>query len=53
MNVRHSVGVLHSFSIKNIFYDEMVLSAFYFRAIIYLFKATIKTVEKGAKYVQS
>ena len=52
MNVRHPVGVLHSFSIKNIFYDEMVLSAFYFRAIIY-FKVTIKTVEKGAKYVQS
>ena len=23
MNVRHSMGVLHSFSIKNIFYDKM------------------------------
>ena len=29
MNVRHAMGVLHSFSIKNIFYDKMDL-AFYF-----------------------
>ena len=53
MNIRHLVGVLHSCPIKNIFYDEMVLSVFYFRLTIYLFKGTIKTVEKGAKYVQS
>ena len=31
MNVRHPWGVLHSFSIKNIFYDTMDLWLFYFR----------------------
>ena len=30
MNVRHPMGVLHSFSIKNIFYDTMDLGLFYF-----------------------
>ena len=30
MNVRHSMDVLHSFSIQNIFYDEMDLRLFYF-----------------------
>ena len=30
MNVRHPMGVLHSFSIKNIFYDEIELRLFYF-----------------------
>ena len=30
MNVRHPMGVLHSFSIKNIFYDKMDLRLFYF-----------------------
>ena len=30
MNVRHPKGVLHLFSIKNIFYDKMDLSLFYF-----------------------
>ena len=29
MNVRHPMGVLHSFSIKNIFYDKMDLRLFY------------------------
>ena len=29
MNVRHPIGVLHSFSIKNIFYDKMDLGLFY------------------------
>ena len=24
MNVRHPMGILHSFSIKNIFYDKMI-----------------------------
>ena len=28
MNVRHTMGVLHSFSIKNIFYDKMDLRLF-------------------------
>ena len=30
MNVRHPMGVSHSFSIKNIFYDKMDLRLFYF-----------------------
>ena len=30
MNVKHPMGVLHSFSIKNIFYDTMDLRLFYF-----------------------
>ena len=30
MNARHSMSVLHSFSIKNIFYDKMDLSLSYF-----------------------
>ena len=30
MNARHPMGVLHSFSIKNIFYDKMDLRLFYF-----------------------
>ena len=32
MNVRHPVGVLYSFSIKNIFYDKTDLKLFYFYA---------------------
>ena len=36
MNVRHPMGVLHSFSIKNIFYDKMDVRLFYFRVTIYL-----------------
>ena len=35
MNVRHPMGVLHSFSIKNIFYDKMDLRLFYFGVTIY------------------
>ena len=34
MNVRHPMGVLHSFSIKNIYYDEMDLRLFYFHLTI-------------------
>ena len=30
MNVRHPIGVLRSFPIKNIFYDKMDLRLFYF-----------------------
>ena len=30
MNLRHPIGVLHSFSIKNIFYDKMDLKLFLF-----------------------
>ena len=30
MNVRHPMGVLHSFFIKNIFYDKMDLKSFLF-----------------------
>ena len=35
MNVRHPMGVLHSFSIKNIFYGKMDLRLFYFNMTIY------------------
>ena len=35
MNVRHPIGVLHLFSIKNIFYDKMELRLFYFDEVIY------------------
>ena len=31
MNVRHPMGVLHSFSIENIFYDKMDLRLSYIR----------------------
>ena len=34
MNVRNK-GVLHSFSIKSIFYDKMDLRLFYFDVAIY------------------
>lgn len=34
MSVRHPKGVLKSFSIKNIFYDEIDLTLFYFRVMI-------------------
>ena len=30
MNVRHPEGVIHSFSIKNIFHDKMDVGLFYF-----------------------
>ena len=30
MNVRHPMGVIHSFSIRNIFYDRMDLRPFLF-----------------------
>ena len=30
MTVRHPIGVLHSFSIKNTFYDKMDVRLFYF-----------------------
>ena len=35
MNVRHAMGVLHLFSINNIFYDKMDLRLFYFHVTIY------------------
>ena len=31
MNVREPMGVLHSFAVKNIFYDLTDLRLFYFR----------------------
>ena len=34
-NARHPYGVLHSFSIKDIFYDRMDFRFFYFRVTIY------------------
>ena len=33
MNVTHPMVVLHSFSIKNIFYEKMDLSLFYFPVV--------------------
>ena len=35
MNVRHPMDVLHSFSIKSIFYDKMDLILFCFEVAIY------------------
>ena len=35
MNLRHPYGVLHSFSIKNIFYDKMDFRFFYFDVAYY------------------
>ena len=35
MNLRHPMGVLHSFPIKNIFYDTMYLRLYYFDVAIY------------------
>ena len=40
MNVRHPMGVLQSFSIKNIFYDKMDLRLFYFGVTIYTLQGT-------------
>ena len=33
MNVKHPLGVLHSFSIKNFFFDKMDLRIFYFHVM--------------------
>ena len=35
MVARHPMGILHSFSIKNILYDKMGLRLFYFDEAIY------------------
>ena len=40
MNVRHPMGVLQSFSIKNIFYDKMDFRLFYFGVTIYTLQGT-------------
>ena len=37
MNVRHLMAILHSFSIKNIFYEKMDLMFFYFRVTILVY----------------
>ena len=42
MNVRHPQGVLHSFSIKNIFYDKMDARFFYFDVAKWLLELVIK-----------
>ena len=41
MNVRHPLGV-HSFSIKNIFYDKMDLRLLYFDVAIYFLDQTLR-----------
>ena len=43
MNVKHLMGVIHSFSIKNIFYDKMDVRFFYFDVAEFL--SGIKRVE--------
>ena len=35
-NVKHSIGILHSFSIKTIFYDKIDLRLFNFRMMLSL-----------------
>ena len=60
MNVRHPLGVLHSFSIKNIFYDKTDLRLFYIRVTIYSLLTTeilkqslnsIFTVERYSHFI--
>ena len=48
MNVRHPMGVLHSFSIKNIVYDKTDLRLFYFDVAIFKTKFFVKIVS-GSK----
>ena len=42
MNVRHSMAALHSFSIKNIFYDNMDLRLFNFHVTICIYYICVK-----------
>ena len=49
MNVRHSMGVLHSFSIKNIFYDKMDLRLFYFHVAKHALSQMKNSVSKKSK----
>ena len=44
MNVKDPMGVLHSFSIKNIFYNKMDLRFFYFHVTKYS-RANSKNLE--------
>ena len=47
MNVRHPMGFLHSFSIKNIFYDKMDVRLFNFHVTIHiLHKKNEKKIKK-------
>ena len=48
MNVRHLMGVLHSFFIKNIFYDKMDLRLFYFHVTIFRHLSHSHTVQNQA-----
>ena len=34
MNIRHTMGVLHSFSIKNTFYDKMDFNPFMTETVV-------------------
>ena len=57
MNVRHPMGVLHSFSIKNIFYDKMDLMLFYFDVVIWrtTFQKAVENWRRGeevSKYLK-
>ena len=60
MNVRHPMGALHLFSIKNIFYDKVDLRLFYFDVVIYDMRLSVqeqknlwKTVIKKYKVIWS
>ena len=44
MNARHTMGVLHSFSIKNIFYDKIDLRLFQFRKTICMSETYARTM---------
>ena len=52
MNVRHPVGVLHSFFIKNIFYDKINLRLLYFHALVLNFGiVTLNTLNLPEKKI--
>ena len=56
MNLKHPMGVLHSFSIKNVFYGKMDLRLFYFHVTIKkieVFDVTLSGyshLKSGSKY---
>ena len=53
MNVRHTMGVLHSFSIKNIFYDKIELRLFHFRKTICMSETYARTMHFYAGIVHN
>ena len=53
LNIEISLGVLHSFSIKNIFYDKMYLRLFYFYVTIYFVKCIPEKLQIQALFTES